>query len=262
MRTMTTSTIRRRLSAGLMLAAAALTVTGLAGCDDKTGLGGTKTEQQSQTYQHKVTKIEFNLNAGDISVSSADAADTVAVERKLEWADDKPEVKEEWAGDTLRITVHCKQPEHCSVSYTVRAPAAVSVTGKTGAGDLAITDVTGDIDLDTEAGDSTIRGTAGKLRINTTAGDIDASDLKSADAQLKTESGNVTARFAAVPTKVVATSTSGNIEVAVPKADSGSFQIKAETKAGDRKVDVTQDAASGRSIDATTESGNVSVVYA
>ncbi|GAA2383146.1 hypothetical protein Cme02nite_75830 [Catellatospora methionotrophica] len=255
------ATVPRRLALGLT---AAVTVLGLAattGCDDRGGTSDLSTETQSQDYAQQVNKLEFDLAAGDITVSSQDATG-VAVSRKLQWKTDKPKITEEVSGQTLRISVDCPDDqENCAVHYTVKAPAGVAVIAKTTAGNVVLNDITGDLDVNTDAGNTTVKNAVGKLRVHTVSGDVNATGLKSTDVAVTTESGKQTIRFAAAPNLVEATAEAGDIEVAVPKADGG-YQVKANTKDGTRTIDVTQDADSSRSISVTTTSGDVDVVNA
>ena len=55
----------------------------------------------------------------------------------------------------------------------------------------------------------------------------------------------------------------GNVTVTVPRPDSAGagYNIDANTRAGDRRVEIQQDAASAKAIVLSTVSGDVSIAY-
>lgn len=218
-------------------------------------------ETRSQTYTQAVDRIELNLAAGHITVVAGQSGQ-VAVERRLQWKRSKPTTSEEWSGDALRITATCPgDGEDCAVDYTVRVPAGVAVSAQTGAGDMSVRDLTGQVRLDSGSGHVTVDNTTGDLSVVTAAGDITGSGLRSASTSVETEAGHVTLRFAAAPTTVRSISAAGDVAISVPQGTEG-YLVRAETKAGDREVRVREDSSSTHTISASTESGHVTVGYA
>ena len=253
----------RRTRTALGLAAAATLLLGSAACAEEVkNLADLNTEDQSQTYQHAVSRIEFDLAAGDVTVSAHDSPGTVEVDRKLQWKSSKPQISEDWSGDTLRITVTCPDDqENCAVHYKIKAPAAVAVQARTGAGNYSLADITGDIDVTADAGDTTVSGgAAGKLRVNSVDGDLTATGLRATDVAAQTKSGQLKLAFDAPPTTVRVTAESGDIEVAVPAAAPGGYAVQANTTDGTSTIDVAQDSAGQHSIIAETTVGDVRIV--
>ncbi|RSN52593.1 hypothetical protein DMH01_41190 [Amycolatopsis sp. WAC 04182] len=216
------------------------------------------TDSQSQVYRQPIGRIEISSAAGDLTVSAGPDGE-VGVDRRLEWTEHKPAYTEEWTGDTLRITVRCPDGKlGCSVHYTIRIPRSVSVQAHTDAGNLDIRDLSGDIKAETEAGRTTLENTKGKLYARNGNGDLTATGITSADVDLGTRAGKVDLRLSGVPSLVRATSGAGDVLVLVPANPRG-YQVRADTNAGRRVVEVQDASASPHRIEASTSAGDVTV---
>lgn len=226
-----------------------------------------RTEDQTRTYRHAVSRVELDLTAGHITVSAGDAGQ-VTVHRRLQWRAAEPVVREDWSGDTLRISAACPERQnHCAVDYTVRVPAGVAVQAATDAGDLAVRDLTGDVRLTTGSGETDIDHLAGPLRVRSGDGDVTATGLRSATTDVDTRDGRVELRYDTAPTTVRVLAVDGGITITVPdRATAGAdgdddYRVSADTEDGDRAVTVRQNWASRHSITATTTTGDVTVGY-
>jgi hypothetical protein len=217
----------------------------------------TMTATETQTYDNKITSLESAIESGNFEVRpSTDGK--VTVERQLKWARSKPTYTEKWTGDQLRITADC--PDNagsCSIDYVVYVPSSVTVHAESQSGNIRATGVEGDVNLGTESGNIETTDTKGSLKARTSSGNITASRVSSKDVDAQVDSGNVDLRFTATPNKVVARSSSGNIDIAVPAQEK--YVVRAETDSGRREVSAPQDSTSARTIDAETNSGNVTV---
>ncbi|RSN29154.1 hypothetical protein DMC61_21885 [Amycolatopsis sp. WAC 04169] len=216
------------------------------------------TESQSQIYRQPIGRIEISSAAGDLTVSAGPDGE-VGVDRRLEWTAHKPTYTEQWNGDTLRITVRCPDGKlGCSVHYTIRVPRSISVRAHTDAGDLDIRDLSGDIKAETEAGRTTLENTKGKLYARSGNGDLTATGITSAEIDLGTGAGHVDLRLSGVPSLVRTSSGAGDVRVRVPANPSG-YQVRADTNAGRRVVEVQDVPASPHRIEASTSAGDVTV---
>jgi len=219
-------------------------------------------EQQHQAYQRSVSRVELDVDSGDISIS-AGGSGQVVVERLLRWRKTKPQVGAEWDGDTLHLSGRCPDQKDCTVSYQVRVPAGVSVRAHTIDGNISVADVTGELDLRNESGDVTVRNSAGPVRIMGDAGNVTGTGLRSGSVDLQTKDGDVALAFAAVPTSVRVVLTDGSVKIAVPRTGTGidGYHVQASTAAGQRNVHVDEDSAGKRSIYAQLVAGDVTVDY-
>jgi DUF4097 and DUF4098 domain-containing protein YvlB len=247
----------RWLAAGLLVTVAGMATVGFTACQ---ALGvGTTTEQQSQTYRQQVTRIEFDVDSGNITLAPGDAA-SVDVSRRLHWRSTKPTVKEDFNGTTMRITSTCPDRDDCSVDFSVRLAAGVVVQIHTASGDVSITDITGALDISSESGDIKVDNAVGALRITGESGQISGTGLHSRDVTAQTDSGDITLTFTDAPQTVDAQTQAGDVLLTVPRTSDG-YRVQADTDAGRRTVSVDQNSGSPRSITGKTDSGDVTVTY-
>ncbi|GAA1798838.1 hypothetical protein GCM10009682_20570 [Luedemannella flava] len=243
-----------RVIPGLAVVTAGVLTLALTGC----AVGGPlQTENQSQEYAEKITRVELTAHSGDVRFAPA-ATETVSVARQLRWRAEKPKVTETVNGSTLRISVTCPKIGTCEVDYDLKVPTAASVQVRTDSGDITLAGITGDLDVGTDSGNVTVDDAAGTVRAETDSGDVKGGGLRSADVAARTDSGEVRLTFVAAPSAVTATSSSGDVTVAVPAVDGG-YRVRAGTDAGSRTVTVVGTAASTRAITAQTDSGDVTV---
>jgi hypothetical protein len=233
------------------------------------GQGKVMTETQQRSYQHQATRIELDVDSGDVSLV-AGAAGQVSIDRRLEWAAAKPVVEENWQGDTLHIHAWCPKPgptplgsRRCSTVLALRVPAGVAVETNVRVGTIRVNDIQGELGLSTSSGNLEITNAPGRIRARSETGDITATGLSCAQADVKTYAGDVSLQFAVAPELVKAATVMGNVEVAVPHAAVGAdrYQVRAQVTDANRHVSVPDDPAAGRQLVASTSMGEVYVRY-
>ena len=221
-------------------------------------------QDQSQTYQHTVQRVEFDLAAGDITVSPG-SADTVSVQRRLQYHSDKPTVTEQWSGDTLKVTSKCPAGEdNCAVHYTGAVPPAVAVQAHTGGGHVTIRDLTGDIHVETGGGGVRIENATGTVWVRSGGGEIVGIGLRAPTTDAETRGGLVDLTYAGVPKSVRAVTAGGDVRVGVPQSPGSGpdgYQVQADTVAGTRQVSVKEDSAGQHVVTAHSGGGDVMVYY-
>jgi DUF4097 and DUF4098 domain-containing protein YvlB len=245
-----------RITAGLAIATAGVLIVALAGCKSAEQV---KTEDQTQAYNERVTRVEITLDSGDVTFAPG-AADTVSVSRHLRWQSGKPVVTEKVDGSTMRISITCPKHDICEVGYRLTISSAASVHAHTNSGNIALAGITGDLDLDTDSGDVTVDGAAGVVHMASDSGFVRGNGLRSGDVQAKAHSGDITLGFVAAPVTVAAQAKSGNVTITVPRADGG-YRVNAKTESGNRNVTVDEAAAASHSIVATVDSGDITIGY-
>jgi hypothetical protein len=251
----TTAINPRWLATGLLVTVAGMASVGVTACKAVTAT--TSTEQQSQTYQKQINRIELNLDAGNITLAPGDSS-SVHVARTLHWRTTKPTIVEDISGQTMRVTLTCPQQDGCSVDFTIELPAGVTVQAKTQAGDVKITDITGALDITNESGDIRVANAVGEVRITGDSGQISGTGLRSPVFTAKSDSGDIELAFTDAPQTVEAKTQSGDVTVSVPRT-SGNYRVQADTNAGRRTVSVDVNSSSSRSITAQTDAGDVTV---
>jgi hypothetical protein len=219
-------------------------------------------QQQHQTYERPITRIEFDVDSGDITLTAGEPG-RVTVDRRVRWRKQEPRVDSTWDGDTLRLSSDCHGRNNCTVDYTVAVPAGVVVRAVTVDGKVSVSDLTGDLDLKNESGDINVGNSVGSVRIRSEAGNITGTGLRSPAVDVASTDGDVSLRFAAAPDTARVVLEAGAIDIAVPRAGTGvdGYGIHATTGDGERTVTVDEDSTGRHSIFAELVDGPVTVSY-
>jgi DUF4097 and DUF4098 domain-containing protein YvlB len=218
-------------------------------------------ETQHETYQHAVGRVELDLDHGEIVLTPGED-DRVVIERRLEWSDDKPTIREAWVGDTLKITVRCADSRlgtrsRCGVVYTMRVPADVAIDAQTRASRIDARDLSGSLRFTETSGDVRLTNTTGRVQVRTSSGRITMAGVRAAHLNVQTTSGDVDLRLAAAPDMLMVTTRTGNVDIAVPGDDT--YNVTVQTSRGDKDVTVRQETAVEHTIAVTTSRGDVRI---
>ncbi|HWH00884.1 MAG TPA: DUF4097 family beta strand repeat-containing protein [Pilimelia sp.] len=226
-----------------------------------------RTEERTQTYRQPVGRVQVEVDAGDVTVVGASAGGEVTVERRLAWRTARtPTVAETWSGDALRVTGRCPSTGltlglggDCSIELVLRVPPQVAVEVRTDAGAVRLRDLTGEVQVAVSAGDVSADALAGPLRIRSDSGEISAAGLRGDRVEVRADAGEIRLGFAEPPAAVSVVSSAGDVTVELAP---GSYRVSADTDAGRRRVEVTNDPAAARTVTARTEAGDIHIRYA
>jgi DUF4097 and DUF4098 domain-containing protein YvlB len=141
-------------------------------------------------------------------------------------------------------------PDSLQVRMEVQVPTKTSVEIHTGGGDVKVSHLQGDTNLETSGGDVAVSGLAGNLTATTSGGDIELHNLNG-EVKVKTSGGDITLENAGG--RVEAHTSGGNVDVAFARGNAKGGEI--ETSGGDIKVRV--DPAVSLDLDASASSGEV-----
>jgi len=185
---------------------------------------------------------------GDVTVHTGAPGQPIRVVRTFHWTLHRPPdaaVPLTDPGDPNAVATIDSQCggfrlDNCAVDLDITMPP---VTG------LQISVTTGDVRVD---------GAAGPLTVRTVTGDITATGLRAAEPDLETGTGDLVAHFAAAPTQVQLRTTVGDVTVGLPGA--APYLVRARATVGDTNVTVPTSSTSHRTVDVTTQTGDVSVV--
>jgi DUF4097 and DUF4098 domain-containing protein YvlB len=220
-------------------AAAALTVTGLllAGCG--ASLGPSESERGTRSFG-AVSRVEVRARAGTIQVKPG-AVGSATVDRFLKWSgDEKPQLTQEVRGDVLHVEATCPDERDCDTELVLTVPAPSAVRADLGAGNVAVTGLSGAQDL------------------STGAGNVAGMNLGAAPVTATTPAGNVDLGFASAPPTVDAESSAGNVTVRVPAGPD--YEVDASSSVGIARVEVPDTPGADHRITARSSAGNVTVV--
>ena len=250
----------------ILPATGALALLALAGC--------AAIERSELTYSDTesvaITQISVEPGSGDVVVRTGDIS-SVQIGRVVRYRGAEPRQRTfRIEGTRLFIDTDCGR--QCGVSYDIVAPRGVSLDGENGSGDVRLTELAG-VDINVGSGDIEVSDTSGTVRARTGSGtirldgakgavtartgsgDITARRLSGGDVNTETGSGDISMLLDRA-SSVWARTASGSIDLAVP---SGSYQVRAGTDSGDRKVDVTDQPGAPSVLDVHTGSGDVTV---
>jgi len=141
-------------------------------------------------------------------------------------------------------------PKSLQVRMEVQVPTKTSVEIRTGGGDVKVSHLGGDTNLETSGGDVAVSDLAGNLTATTSGGDIKLHDL-TGEVKVKTSGGDITLENAGG--RVEAHTSGGDVNVAFARGNAKGGEI--ETSGGDIKVRV--DPAVSLNLDASASSGEV-----
>ena len=221
-----------------------------------------QTATTSWSATHAISAISVTVDGGDVNVLPG-GQDAVSIRATLTWDVQRPTVRESWLGDSLVVTASC--PGHsafggydCGTALDIRVPAAASVTVATHSSHISVANVTGDVHVQTMSGDIELAGITGSLWAHAVSGTVSAEAIRSPQADVGVDSGDVNLQFAAPPRRVVSVVRSGGTSIFVPRADG--YLITGQTLSGQRNIDaILENGTSSRAIDASSASGDVNV---
>jgi len=210
-------TRRRALSAGAAIGAA-----GLAGCVSVPGASETKTE--TRTYAD-VSAVSVENTNGDVAVTGeADRrAVSVTITMRTRFGRrqfENVQIVDDTSGGALSLRTQengSGLPAPVSVTYDVRVPRDVSVTGaSTSNGSVRVTEVAGDPLLRSTNGSVTARGVDGYVAAATTNGAVSVGDVGGLDGAIASN-GSITAAVPALRRDVVVATSNGPITLSLAR---------------------------------------------
>jgi DUF4097 and DUF4098 domain-containing protein YvlB len=154
----------------------------------------------------------------------------------------------------VRIEVHklsaVPRPKSLQLRMEVRVPTKTNVEIRTGGGDVKVSHIEGDTNLETSGGDVGVRDLAGNLTARTSGGDIELRDL-TGDVNVKTSGGDITLQNA--HGRIDARTSGGDVKAELARGNAKGGEI--ETSGGD--IELRLDPAVSLDLDASTSSGEV-----
>lgn len=190
--------------------------------------------------------LVVDLDLGSVTVRSASPGSPGRVTRWARWATGQPESAVTTAAATTTVSGRCPATfslgARCRVDVDVEVPAGTTVQVLTGVGDVDLTDLSGRIDVATRVGD------------------VVAVGLSSSEVSIEAVTGDVAVRLVAPPMRVRAVTTTGDVEVTVPRAAAGDgYRITVQAPASSSTVGLPSDPAASRSLTVATSVGDVTI---
>jgi len=205
-------------------------------------VGPIETDTVSYDVSDEVTALEVETDALNVEVVESDRQG-IHVTEHLQWRRTKPTTSHEARGGTLVLGFTCPGglmggAASCDVGYTVEIPRGLSVK--------AVSD----------SGDVKLRALSGKVEAQTDSGAIEAAALTGKEINSKSDSGDITLAFDARPDKVETLTDSGASVLRVPE---GPYNVTLTTDSGARKLNTAHDPSAKRTINVSSDSGDIEV---
>jgi DUF4097 and DUF4098 domain-containing protein YvlB len=219
------------------------------------------TDTTSRTYA-VAGPLEVATANGNVTIIGEDR-DDVRVDARATWSLKRPEVELRRDGGRVTLDGGCGgfwghvDALGCSIDLELRVPRDHAVTARTTSGDVRAFDLAGEVTLRASSGDVRAEHVGGRLEVASSSGDIAVVGFRGDAVAARASSGDVTVRAATPPRRTAAHANSGNVTIAVPDA---TYAVDVRTGSGDQNVAVRQSPDAARAIEASANSGDVTVV--
>jgi hypothetical protein len=243
-------------AAGALLAGAVLVMTALQARVD-----------QAREFSHSfggaaVVVVDIDTAEVQIGVSTNGQS---TVQTRLRWNTPRqPPYAAEQLGDTLTVRSRgCGFHvfgAYCEAQVTIAVPADVDLRLNTDSGRVRISGIGGTVRLDLDSADLDLSGIRGPLWAKLDSGRLSARDLASSSVEITMDSGDIELQFDSAPVAVRTRTDSGQIVIAVPPG-TGPYGVRTDTDSGQTRVDVTTGVSAQHQIDASTDSGDITIRY-
>jgi hypothetical protein len=208
-----------------------------------------------------VDTVEISTENGDVVVIGADV-ETITIRAALSHGLRPTGTTQELDGGRLVLRADCPLVPNvwCRVDYRIEVPRQAAVETHSRHGQIEVTGVDGAVVAATGHGAVEVRDLGGPVTLSTRQGDLDATDLRSPAVEATTGHGRVLLVFSEPPEAVEARTGNGRVDVEVPDGPV-TYAVDAGTGGGDTTSAVRTDPASGRTIAAHSDNGDVAVRY-
>lgn len=190
-----------------------------------------------------ITRVVVSDSVSDVQITADSAADGVSGQGLVQWKGKngkRPALRQSFANGVLTLTKDCSSGGCGPIDITLSVPPDISVQATTSVGHVAVTGVTGTVDLMSSQG-----------------GSIEAERLGSGNATFRTTEGSIDASFTGAPARITAQTTNGTVSVATDGRTA--YYDSVSDTGGTATLSNVQDRRSADEIDVTTTNGDVTI---
>jgi hypothetical protein len=241
--------------AGSLLAGAVLVMTAL---EDRVE----QSREFTSTFEG-TSQVIVEVDTADVQIGVSTDGRT-SVRTRMRWNTRQPAYTAEQVGGTLTVRLQrCgfhALGAFCVSDVAMTVPAAVDVQLRTDSGRVRIAGVRGTVRLTADSADLDLARLGGPVTARLESGHLVGQNLTSATVEAELDSGDVDLQFDTAPAAVRTRTDSGHVVIAVPSG-SGPYGVKANTGSGATRIDVPTGPAVDHQIDASTDSGDITIRY-
>ncbi|MEY9838821.1 DUF4097 family beta strand repeat-containing protein [Streptacidiphilus sp. EB103A] len=219
----------------------------------------------TRSFSRPISLLKIHAAGGTFEVDGGSTGGRVTVRQDIGWVTAKPVVAYSWDQDTLVVSVSCSGVAllgslNCQADVRLQVPAGIAVDAETGSGAVVVNGMSGAVSLRSHSGPLTLSNLSGPVTLWSGSGPIEADGLRSSTVTAHSSSGPQSLNFASAPEAVTAESTSGPIDIALPR--NTRYQATASSRSGPASVDDgLNDPSSTGTVRATSRSGPVDIAY-
>jgi len=184
-----------------------------------------------------VQQVVLKVDSGSVTLLAAPVGARVRIDREARAFPSTRGFHEQQSGGVLTIEARCGGAPGCRVDHVLRVPPHVAVVVQLGDGDVELSALAGDVQVDVGLGKVT------------------GSGLRSASVDVRTEGGAIDLIFAAAPRRVVANAAAGDVSLRMP---AGSYRCDFDQAAAG-ELGVTCDPNASATIAASTGVGKLRI---
>jgi hypothetical protein len=203
------------------------------------------TDQQARvgiSASGPITRVVVADSGSDVRIAGASGAGGVSGQAVVQWkgrGGRRPVLRQSVADGVLTLTKDCSSGGCGPVDITLSVPRDAAVAATTSDGHIAVTNLSGTVEL------------------VSSNGDIDADGLGSADASFQTTDGSIDASFTGAPGRISARTS--NASVTVVTDGRTAYYDSVSTTHGNQVLTNVQNPRAAREIDVTTTNGDVTI---
>lgn len=171
----------------------------------------------------------------------------------------QPEIAQEVTGAGVRLDAGCREflAVRCDIRHEVQVPPAFEVVVDGVDGDVVASGLSGPLRIDRTTGDITVIDLAGPLDLRSRTGEIRGESLRTEVVRADSDTGDVRLELLAHPRSVDVTADIGEVDLAVPS--NMAYRVDAHTRIGEKRVLVSIDSTSPRSLRVNGNTGDVTI---
>jgi hypothetical protein len=233
----------------------------LAGAASIVGQFFTQERRETTTVTEPVTRLIARTDTGTVRVRQVAAGAPVQVRRTLHWAFREPRTTIEAGNGLLTVVGSCdgRWPfARCDTDFEILLPPGVTLDLTTNTGDIQ---ASGSAAVAARTDTGTIRLVvpgAPTVQARTDTGDVTVTGGSAgASVRAQSDTGTVSLNLAEPPSLVRAVTNTGDVTITVPGGVS--YHVAAASDTGDTRVSIPEDRHSPRTVEASTDTGDVEI---
>lgn len=219
-----------------------------------------RTDTQTRFFAAPVHEVRVTATDGNIRIRTGANQRGATVISTSHSSFRTGEHTEALTGDVLKVDGICRGgllvADACAVDLEITVGPGTKVIASTSTGDISVRGTSGPVTATSSTGDLLVSQAGGSVELTTSIGDITGESLNSAQVRSKSNTGDIRLSFIRTPQRIEANTSIGDVRIRVPDGTT-TYRVRADTDLGSRHIDVPTDPAASRTVDLSTNTGDV-----